>query len=69
MKLSVSLPTGRQLEKPGKYVLSTEKDGSVWKGVHKVAQCKIYDVEVILTGTLRQEVDWDSKEFLVKGSY
>ena len=69
MKLTVSLPTERQLVKKGTHVLSTEKDESFWKGLQRVRDCKIFDVEVILTGTLRQEVDWNSEEFMVKGSY
>ncbi|KAF9263292.1 hypothetical protein L218DRAFT_340370 [Marasmius fiardii PR-910] len=63
-------PTPRIIEtKPElRHVISCAEDAGIW---HPIAQKghKIYTQELLLTGVLRQEIEWDNEKWMVEGSF
>ena len=69
IQLMLQTPTYRMVtSKPDRYVISCEKDGSIWRAIAE-NDIPIYTKELILTGILKQEIDWDDHEFMVPGSH
>jgi len=67
--LAVQTPTYRMVtSKPGRYVISCEDDGSIWRTIAENG-VPVYTKELILTGILKQEIAWDDQDFMVPGSY
>jgi len=62
-------PTYRLVSsKPDRYVISCKEDGSIWRAIAE-NDVPIYTKELILTGVLKQEIDYDDREFMIPGSY
>jgi hypothetical protein len=50
-----------------RHVVSCETDASLWKPLAE-QKYPIYNHELLLTGTLKQEVDWDNEAYRVPES-
>ena len=63
----VSTPTLRILDaNEDRHVISCPEDASIWRQLsHKHP---VYTHELLLTGILKQEMDWDNDKFKVPGS-
>lgn len=48
-----------------RYVISCKEDISIWRPI--AAQgFKIYNQELLLTGVMKQEIEWDREDFVVE---
>lgn len=69
VQLLLQTPTYRLVSsKPDRYVISCKEDGSIWRAIAE-NDVPIYTKELILTGVLKQEIDYDDREFMIPGSY
>ncbi|GBE78793.1 hypothetical protein SCP_0116860 [Sparassis crispa] len=67
-QLSTQTPTARILSgQAHRYVISSPTDVSIWRPLAEQGHA-VYTQELILTGALRQEIDWDSPTNRVAGS-
>ncbi|THV02405.1 hypothetical protein K435DRAFT_717243 [Dendrothele bispora CBS 962.96] len=62
-------PTARILdnEKGVRYVISCPKDATIWRPIADTHP--IYTSELVLSGVLKQDVEWDNDEYKVAGSF
>ncbi|KAF9499450.1 hypothetical protein BDN71DRAFT_1442113 [Pleurotus eryngii] len=66
-QMTTQAPTSRTFNKENKYLISCPEDASVWR---PIAQHRpVYTTELVLSGALKQEVDWDADAFKVPGSF
>ncbi|KAL0949407.1 hypothetical protein HGRIS_009469 [Hohenbuehelia grisea] len=64
----MSPPTLRILNaNPDRHIISCPNDVSIWRPIAE--HHTIYTQEIVLTSSLRQQVDWDADEFKVPGSF
>ncbi|KAJ3548369.1 hypothetical protein NM688_g5307 [Phlebia brevispora] len=68
-QVSSQTPTARILKgHENRYVISHQSDMSIWRPLAQHGYT-IYSQELILTGALKQEIDWESDSNKVPGSY
>ena len=69
LQLSTQPPTVRILAGHDKrFVISCPADVSIWRPLSEQGY-PIYSQELILTGVLKQELEWDDKALKVPGSF
>lgn len=67
-QITTQAPTVRVLSaKPDRHIISCPADVAIWRPIAEYHP--IFTQELLLTAALKQEVDWDSNEFRVDGSY
>jgi len=67
-QVTSQIPTPRILNaNPDRHVISCPGDISIWRPIAK-SHYPVYTQELILTGALKQEMDWEGREFRVPGS-
>jgi len=49
-------------KKENSYVVTCEEDRSLWEPLHKEGH-EVYNVELVLSGVMKQELEWDSHRF------
>ncbi|PPQ92154.1 hypothetical protein CVT25_008779 [Psilocybe cyanescens] len=52
-----------------RHVISCKEDIAIWRPLTSSRTVNIYTQELILTGVLKQEMEWDKEEYFVQGSY
>eukprot|EP00794_Sanderia_malayensis_P016834 gene16833-18532_t len=50
-------------KKDNSYVVTCEEDRSIWEPLHKDGH-EVYNVELVLSGVMKQELEWDSYPFI-----
>ncbi|PBK91515.1 BRCT domain-containing protein, partial [Armillaria gallica] len=61
-QISTQTPTIRVLKSSSnRHVISCPEDISIWRPIAQ--QFPVYTQELVLTGALKQEVEWDNKDF------
>ena len=66
--MTSQIPTVRILNaNADRHVISCPDDISIWRPIAK-SQHPVYTQELILTGALKQGIDWEGREFRVPGS-
>ncbi|KAJ8077295.1 regulator of Ty1 Transposition [Marasmius tenuissimus] len=68
--LASQTPTPRILDTNHelRHVISCPEDAKIWRPIAQKGY-KIYTQELILTGVLRQEIEWDNEKWMVDGSF
>ncbi|KAK1233156.1 regulator of Ty1 Transposition [Marasmius sp. AFHP31] len=68
--LASQTPTPRILDTNPelRHVISCPEDAKIWRPIAQKGY-KIYTQELILTGVLRQEIEWDNEQWMVDGSF
>ncbi len=62
LQISTQTPTIRVLKSSSnRHVISCAEDISIWRPIAQ--QFPVYTQELVLTGALKQEVEWDNKAF------
>ncbi|KAL0579150.1 regulator of Ty1 Transposition [Marasmius crinis-equi] len=51
-----------------RHVISCPEDANIWRPLVQKGY-KVYTQELILTGVLRQEIEWDNTKWMVEGSF
>ncbi|KDQ26961.1 hypothetical protein PLEOSDRAFT_168763 [Pleurotus ostreatus PC15] len=66
-QMTTQAPTSRTFNSENKYLISCPEDASIWR---PFAQHRpVYTTELVLSGALKQEVDWDTDASKVPGSF
>jgi len=66
-QLTTQTPSARiiQANPSVRHVISCQEDLSIWRSI--AAQgIKIYSQELLLTGALKQEIEWDRADFVLR---
>ncbi|KAF8625140.1 hypothetical protein AX17_006918 [Amanita inopinata Kibby_2008] len=67
-QVATTTPTARIINaNPGRHVISCPEDASIWRPIAE--HYPIYTQELVLTGALKQSIDWDDEAFQVAGSF